>query len=419
MKQMFTIFSAIVVFCCLYTANTLAEPQTPNKNPNQSALLNPDDIKDANYSSYLAHLKQHAKSPVEYVLDKFKDHDIVIMGEIHHVQQNLDFLHRLIPRIYKEAGVRFLGYEFFASSCQKDIDTLVNGEEYDPALALDIIRESAIRTGLLWPYKEYVDTFKTVWELNKSIAEKSERFRIVFMCFDNNWHDLHYGNEEQKKASMLNFMEGDKLYAEPIINEYEKNQHKGLIWCGTTHAVTRLKGNGRNRPEKRTGGYLYQRYGSKVFQIMLHHFWHYRERGEDYALNGLLDKVLNAFDKPIGFDIAGSPFADIKLPRGFMWSIDNPGSTFANYCDGYIWLVPLEEFKGNQVMNIAEIIPDEEIFRKISQNAHSKSVQKVKSRQEYLAAWKKEGGKFRQFQQTFMPFLSTQSKQKPNKHDTY
>ncbi|HUU20271.1 MAG TPA: hypothetical protein VMW72_24190, partial [Sedimentisphaerales bacterium] len=262
----------------------------------------------------------------------------------------------------------------------------------------------------IWPYQEYVDTFKTVWELNKSIAEKSDRFRIVFMHFDNNWHDFHYGNEEQKKAAMLNFMEADKLYAEPIINEYEKNQHKGLIWCGTTHAVTRLKGNGRNRPEKRAGGYLYQRYGSKVFQIMLHDFWYYRERGEDYPLNGLLDKVLNAFDKPIGFDIAGSPFANIKLPKDFMWAIDNPDATFERYCDGYIWLVSLEKFKGNQVMDIAEVVPNEEVFQKISRNAHSKSVQKMKSRQEYLAAWKETEDEFRQFQQTFMPFLSAQPK---------
>ncbi len=359
------------------------------------------------------YLENHHKKPVDYITDKFKDHDLVIIGEYHHIKQNLSLLHQLIPRLYNEAGVRFLGYEFFASSCQKDIDRLVNGKEYNPALAKQIITQSAIRSGLLWPYQEYVDTFKIVWQLNKNIAEKADRFRIVFMHFDNNWHDLHYGNEGQKKASMLNFMEGDKLYAEPIINEYEKTQHKGLIWCGTTHAVTRLRGNGRNRPETRAGGYLYQRYGDKVFQIMLHAPWYYKGRDFDYALNGSLDESLNKFNRPIGFDIAGSPLSDIKLPRGFMWADDNPGAVFKDYCDGYIWLVPLGKFEGNQVMNIAEIVPNEELFRKIRQNAYSKSVQEMKSRQEYLAAWRREAeDKFIKFQQTFMPFLSNQKELK-------
>jgi len=131
----------------------------------------------------------------------------------------------------------------------------------------------------------------------------------------------------------------------------------------------------------------------------------------------LLDKVLNEFGKPIGFDVAGSPLADIKLPKDFVWSIDNPDATFGDYCDGYVWLVPLEKFKGNQVINITEIIPDEKTFRKISHNAHSKPLQEMKSREEYLAEWRETEDKFRQFQQTFMPFLSSQSKQKPNKPD--
>ena len=59
---------------------------------------------------------------------------------------------------------------------------------------------------------------------------------------------------------------------------------------------------------------------------------------------------------------------------------------------------------------VAEIVPDEETFRKISQNANSKSVQKMRSRQEYLAMWKETEDELRQFQQTFMPFLSAQPK---------
>ena len=360
------------------------------------------------------YLKTHFKEPENYIIEKFKKHDLVIVGEMHHVQQNLELLQRLIPRLYKQAGVRFLGYEFFASSCQKDIDALVNAKQYDEALARDIVRKSAIRWGLLWPYQEYVDVFKTVWRLNQGISKPSQRFRIIFMQYDMNWRDFHYGNEIQKKTALLNLMEGDKHYAEPIMREYDRTGHKGLIWCGTTHAVAHLRGNGKNRPKLRMGGYLHKSYGNKVFQIMLHSPWlYYHARVEfDYALDGILDKVLNEFSKPIGFDIAGSPWANIKLPHDFMWASDNPGSTFADYCDGYVWLLPLAQFKGNHVMDIEEIVPDDQTFRKIIHNASGKTVHELKTRKEYLALFRTEAtDKFSKFQKNFMPFLSGRDKE--------
>ena len=358
------------------------------------------------------HLKTVYRAPEDYIVDKFKEHDLVIIGEVHHVQQNIALLSRLIPRLYKEAGVRFLGYEFFAASCQQEIDTLVNAKEYDTALERHIIRKSAIAVGLPWPYAEYVDVFRVVWELNRDIPEQSKRFRIVFMHIDMNWRDMHYGNAAQRKAAMLTLMEGDKHYAEQIIKEYERTGHKGLIWCGSTHAVTRLRGNPRRAPELRMGGVLYKRYGSRVFQVMLHAPWLYhrgRSVSFDYALNGVFDKILNDIARPIGFDVAGSPFADMRLPEEFMWTRDNPGATFGDYCDGYVWLVPLAEFRGNRLMSIAEIVPDEQTFRKIIHNAHSKAIQTLKSREEFIGLWKDAEDKFGDYQQTFMPFLKSET----------
>jgi len=360
------------------------------------------------------YLGTHYKHPFDYVVDKFKDHDLVIIGEYHHIQQYVCFIDQLIPRLYSEAGVRFIGCEFFASSCQKDIDKLVNGDEYDNALETQIIRESAVNAGFMWPYEEYIEVFKTVWKLNKNITEKSERFSIIFMAPDINWHNIHYGNEEEKKTAMLQFMEADKLYADPIIKEFDNNHHKGLVWCGATHAVTRLKGNPKRGPEIRCGGYLYKQYRDKVFHIELHGFWYYRGRDESYALNGLLDKVLNEHNKPIGFDLIGSPFATLELPTDFIWAVNNPSAKFRDYCDGYIWLLPLEKFEGNHIMNIDKIVPDDEAFHKVIRNAHSKSAQELNlSRDEFIALWRKQADEFEHFQLSFMPFLLDHDKNIP------
>jgi hypothetical protein len=54
----------------------LAEPQIQNNEPNQPHPIEVSDIKEANYSPYL---REYSKTPVEYVVGKFKNHDVVIL----------------------------------------------------------------------------------------------------------------------------------------------------------------------------------------------------------------------------------------------------------------------------------------------------------------------------------------------------
>ena len=53
-------------------------------------------------NSLAAYLDAHYQTPEDYVAAKFKDHDLVFLGEAAHgVRQNLLFLHKLIPHLYK------------------------------------------------------------------------------------------------------------------------------------------------------------------------------------------------------------------------------------------------------------------------------------------------------------------------------
>src|SRR5437879_6138820 len=61
------------------------------------------------------YLVANFRSPEDYVVSKFKDRDLVFLGEAAHgVRQNLLFLHKLIPRLY-EAGILNVGYEMIFS----------------------------------------------------------------------------------------------------------------------------------------------------------------------------------------------------------------------------------------------------------------------------------------------------------------
>jgi hypothetical protein len=63
MKKILMILNSVAIFYNLHTSITSAKPQVLNKVPSQIAPIDVSEIRDGNYSSYLAYLKKHAKSP--------------------------------------------------------------------------------------------------------------------------------------------------------------------------------------------------------------------------------------------------------------------------------------------------------------------------------------------------------------------
>jgi hypothetical protein len=49
--------------------------------------------------SVQTYIADHYESPEDYVVRQFTTHDIIFLGEMHGVRQNLEFLQQLLPRI--------------------------------------------------------------------------------------------------------------------------------------------------------------------------------------------------------------------------------------------------------------------------------------------------------------------------------
>jgi len=94
-----------------------------------------EQFKGAEQKACLNYLTSNYLTPEDYVVRKFQDHDIIFVGEAHHVKQNLEFLHRLIPVLHQN-GVYYLGYEFALYEDQGMIDRLITANEYDEKMAL-------------------------------------------------------------------------------------------------------------------------------------------------------------------------------------------------------------------------------------------------------------------------------------------
>src|SRR5690242_9419750 len=113
------------------------------------------------------YLVAHHQSPDDYVLSKFKDHDLVFLGEAAHgVRQNLLFLHKLIPQLYK-AGIRNIGYEMIFSDEQADVDRLLTADTYDETKALTLLFHWDPQNG--WAFQEYADVLRAAWTLNHGL----------------------------------------------------------------------------------------------------------------------------------------------------------------------------------------------------------------------------------------------------------
>src|SRR5216683_4021924 len=115
-------------------------------------MSNPSPGVVRNAQKYIA---DHHESPEAFVVRQFATHDIIFLGEMHGVRQNLEFLQRLIPRLYA-AGVYNLGYEFSRYKDQAKIDRMLSLPSYDPRIANDLLSE----INLTYVTQEYTDVYK-------------------------------------------------------------------------------------------------------------------------------------------------------------------------------------------------------------------------------------------------------------------
>ena len=120
-----------------------------------------------------AYLEEHGKSPEDYVISKFADHQIVFLGEYHRIRHDVELVQRLMPLLYK-AGIHNLGIEFGAEELQAEADRLVTADVYDPLLA----RSLMFRWEPWWGYHEYIELYHAAWDVNRSRPKGAAPFRI-------------------------------------------------------------------------------------------------------------------------------------------------------------------------------------------------------------------------------------------------
>jgi hypothetical protein len=300
----------------------------------------------------LGYLEKNFKTPEEYVLSKFKDHQIVFIGEYHRIQHDVQLIQHLIPLLYK-AGIYNLGIEFGIHRDQERVDKLINAPAYDEQDARDIMFDF----GSYWGYKDYMDIYRAAWEVNHKLLAGAPRFRVVNLNAFMDWSFVKTEADSRNPEVMKKVWpegDGDKVMAETIIREFVEKGQKALIYSGIHHAFTRYQqpvyhqGKFIRFVEDRMGNRVYKILGDKVFTIYLHSPWSDKNYQEElYPVGGVIDAFFARESRlrPVGFDLAGTPFGELSGPGSIYEEGYNP-FTLKLYADGYIFTKPISQYRG-------------------------------------------------------------------------
>jgi uncharacterized RDD family membrane protein YckC len=288
-------------------------------------------------------LKLNAQPPDEYVLRTARDRRITIIGEIHGKKEYLEFLYRLLPRLYEEANVTCLALEWCRTEDNADLRRLVTSDHFDETSLLRIARRSVWES---WGYKEYWSVLEQVWRINHTRARGTEALRVIGV--NSSWDGpsmvlaLEGGAAEWPRLVRAF---GDVFFSFGMDVVYARNVEKGmlgstghcLVWVGAQHSQVKvweplwgLARTGLAMP--RMGTILREKYGDQVAQIMLH------SDTRSQAISELMEATaVDSGCSPCGFDVGASPFGSLQDRQSRCYTLDARAG-FADFAEGYVLL---------------------------------------------------------------------------------
>jgi hypothetical protein len=336
-------------------------------------VMEADRIDSTDYPIFTQYLDESGKEPTEYVVQKCKEHQLVILGETHHRKEYLNFFKKVLPEVYHRANVRYVVLEVALATHNAKLEKLVIGKSYDQDLAWEIIRTEGKEH--VWGDKEYWEILESVWSLNQSLPEGSEPMRIIGIEIDFNfklegiWRRNKLEDKEliaQAESQQPLLLKRDELMA-AAINQYVINKKaKGIVLIGGDHSFTHYSQPIPNMYDKhyafpranedddyfklwpRMAHMLYQQHGDKIFQIVFHKlhrapntvFRNYDYKGKEPVIGKLIEKIMaERNDKPVGFDVFDSPFGLLRDSRSYYFHFQ-PSVQMSDICRGYIYLKP-------------------------------------------------------------------------------
>jgi len=289
----------------------------------------------------LKNIEQSFQDPIEYVLGKLKDHDLIMIGERHWRHQELIFIQNLIKRCFEKNAINVVFLEFGHFEDQRKIDAFMDSAEYDPKPVIDALRNVG---DFGWGYLEYFDIFKLIYDEN-SKRPPAKKVRLVLadleregIDFDRPFYECLKSSPqpEEKKWQMIAWMrdsivDRDQCMAAIIEAHVFGRGLKGIYYAGSSHIRKDLQKKDSGRQYFSTGGILARKYPGRVCCLTFHKQPEFWQNVIDF---NYLEELFTSYGKSFAVDTKDLPISQLKLKS----DIAQEGVTLCEAFDGYIML---------------------------------------------------------------------------------
>ncbi|MBD0852073.1 hypothetical protein [Maribacter arenosus] len=317
---------------------------------------------------YVDHLKKvEKKSAKDYILQKFENHDIVILCERDHRDlSQYELIKDVLSDAYFKKNVKNLFTEIGVINLQPEITAFLKTKGLDSLYVEHKLAEFQFNSSFwsLWEKYNYQYLLRTIYDINNPSADQINYYPSD-VEFD--WSQV-LNSDDYRREMETETEPRDSLMAYNIIRQYEKftseSNTKALIILNYRHAF-KIHTLGAGGLMKNTTKYLFDYFGDRATNIMISQANFSEKDNEfEYTLiqNGKWDasfKYLNIDD--VGFDLGGTAFGKDNLD---IWNVDAT-HTYEETFDGFVFYKPIEAYQ--LVSYFDGLIPkemEEEFFRR-------------------------------------------------------
>lgn len=368
--SLITLVNATLIACSSAAIGTMLQlsvaPLTARPTDVTICASNRDATDVHQNDELIQHLNTDGKPPEDYVVSKFQNHQIVLLGEIHEVRETCQFVASLIKPL-DEANVKRLCIEYLPSRVNDRLHEIITAEEYDEAAVVQLFRESAWPT---WGYREYMEIIRAVWQVNHDRESGTDDFLAVGI--DSDWKQVELLKADPQ--SRFETLVQRENHMTQMIRDTAQNDQKVLVHIGFAHTV---------RHGIRVAEQLSDDFGDKLFQVVMHHRLTNMDR--EAPITATIEAAVkeSRFEQ-VGFDVASSPFATLEDPRLASARMLQGDASLGALAQGLIYLNPVGQL--SRVTWVEGFIIDEtfpaalQIARKnrwISEDDHPKSASEL------------------------------------------
>ena len=301
---------------------------------------------DKRLQAYIDVLSEEGNDPIDFVIDKFQNHDLIIFDDaLHTAAEPFEFYQELINTPSFINDVKYIFVEAISINKQQYIDAYFESETENVELLFPAFQDDFSGTG--WSYKTYFDLLHSIYSLNNTLP-KDQHLKVIGVSNPTYWSEIKTVKDVelfQKTLRSHDFVMYKTITLE--MNNFE-NEKKGIFLTNTRHAYKGIK-NKKNELYWNCGTFFHQCRPGKTYSVRFHNVYLFLEKNEtvtfiwDRIGSGIWDSAFEVFgNKPIAIPLKNNVFGVESYIGNHMLNIA-PNQTLYDAYDALIFLGPVEK----------------------------------------------------------------------------